>query len=142
MKKIVSIIVVLLILTISISVNASYNPTQYNNANQAQAKQTIIKLSQATVGGKSVEEYNPHPQNQQIGGKTNKIVGNVLGIIRVIGIIVSVGALMVIGIREMTASVEEKSIIKQSMPGYIIGAFLVMAMTTLPSIIYNSVNTL
>ena len=49
---------------------------------------------------------------------------------------------MVIGIREMTASVEEKSIIKQSMPGYIIGAVLVMAMTTLPSIIYNAVNTL
>ena len=57
--------------------------------------------------------------------------------IRSIGIIVSVVTLMVIGIREMTASAEEKSIIKQSMPGYILGAIMVFAMTVIPTLIYE-----
>lgn len=60
-------------------------------------------------------------------------------VIRNIGIVVSVIALMIIGIREMTASAEEKSIIKQSMPGYILGAVMVGAISFLPSLIYNIV---
>lgn len=57
--------------------------------------------------------------------------------IRTIGIIVSVVTLMIIGIKEMTASVEEKSVIKQAMPGYILGAIMVFAMTTIPTLIYE-----
>ena len=60
-------------------------------------------------------------------------------VIRNIGIVVSVIAIMIIGIREMTASAEEKSIIKQSMPGYILGAVMVGAISFLPSLIYNIV---
>ena len=60
-------------------------------------------------------------------------------VIRNIGLVVSVLSLMIIGIREMFSSAEEKSIIKQSMPGYILGAIMIGAITTLPSIIYNVV---
>ena len=61
----------------------------------------------------------------------------VVGAVRGIGIVVSVVALIVIGIKEMTASVEEKSVIKQAMPGYILGVILVVSITFLPTIIYN-----
>ena len=57
--------------------------------------------------------------------------------IRAIGIVVSVIALIVIGIRQITASAEEKSIIKEAMPGYILGLILVVSITFLPTIIYN-----
>ena len=48
--------------------------------------------------------------------------------------------LMILGIKQMTASIEEKSIIKQAMPGYILGAIMVMAITWLPSLIYSVVS--
>ena len=60
-----------------------------------------------------------------------------LGVIRGIGIVVSVASLIVIGIREVTASAEEKSIIKQAMPGYILGAIMVFAITMIPTLVYN-----
>ena len=49
---------------------------------------------------------------------------------------------MAIGIKEMTSSAEEKSIIKQALPVYILGVIMVVAITTLPSIIYNIVKGL
>ena len=44
---------------------------------------------------------------------------------------------MIIGIKEMIGSVEEKSKIKDALPGYIMGVLLIASMTTLPNIIYN-----
>ena len=61
----------------------------------------------------------------------------VVAAVRGIGIVVSVVVLIVIGIKQLTASVEEKSIIKQAMPGYILGLILVVSITFLPTIIYN-----
>ena len=49
----------------------------------------------------------------------------------------SVVTLMIIGIKQMTASAEEKSILKQAMPGYILGAVMVFAMTVIPTLIYE-----
>lgn len=67
----------------------------------------------------------------------NKRAKVVVAAVRGIGIVVAVVALIVIGIKQMTASVEEKSIIKQAMPGYILGVILVVSITFLPTIIYN-----
>lgn len=64
-------------------------------------------------------------------------VGPVLGFIQAIGTVISVIALMIIGFRTLTGSIEEKSAYKESLPGYLIGVFLLFAMTTIPSIIYN-----
>ena len=40
----------------------------------------------------------------------------------------------------MTASVEEKSILKKAMPGYILGAIMIFAITVIPTIIYEIAN--
>lgn len=64
-------------------------------------------------------------------------VGVVLGAIRAIGIILSVGTLIVIGIKTLLGSAEEKSHYKEVMPGYLIGALLIFATTTIPSLIYT-----
>ena len=61
----------------------------------------------------------------------------VLGIINYIGVGISVIALMIIGIKYMLGSVEQKAEYKKTMLGYVIGVFLLGAITTITNIIYN-----
>lgn len=62
---------------------------------------------------------------------------NVLGIVQVIGSVVSVIMLMAIGIKYMLGSVEEKAEYKQTLIPYLIGAALVFSGTTIPQILYQ-----
>lgn len=64
-------------------------------------------------------------------------VGNILGIIRTIGTIVSVVMLIIIGIKYMVGSVEEKAEYKETLKPYIIGAFILFTGTLVPQIIYE-----
>lgn len=61
----------------------------------------------------------------------------IITVIRRIGIIVSVISLMLIGIKTITGSAEEKSEYKERIPGYLLGVVLVVAITLLPTIIYE-----
>ena len=70
-------------------------------------------------------------------GKVEEKVGEVLGYIRVIGTIVSVGVLMVLGIKFMVGSVEEKASYKHSFIPYLVGAGILFTGTLLPEAIYN-----
>ena len=88
-----------------------------------------------------VNHYRPI-QNQANEEEVMNITGSIVTAIRVVGIIISVIALMCIGIRMMVASTQEKSILKESLPGYILGAIMVMAITILPSIIYQLVQNI
>ncbi len=68
----------------------------------------------------------------------------IVSIIRVIGIIVTVISLMLIGIRYMTGSVEEKADYKKSMLPYLIGVFIFFALSQLLGVIIeiaNGINT-
>lgn len=85
---------------------------------------------------------NWKPDDPQKDEKFEGAVGNLLGTINVIGVIVSVIVLIVIGIKYMLGSIEEKAEYKKTMIGYIIGAIMVMSMTTLPNIIYNVTKSL
>ena len=65
-------------------------------------------------------------------------VGNgVVRILTTIGIIVSVATLVVIGIKYMMGSTEEKAEYKKSLLPYVIGAGLVFAASTIAQIVYN-----
>ncbi len=102
------------------------------------AQVSMVYAASTKWSDKSTDWWKPTDPN--IGEKNLVNKANVITtVIRNIGIVVSVIALMIIGIREMTASAEEKSIIKQSMPGYILGAVMVGAISFLPSLIYNIV---
>lgn len=65
--------------------------------------------------------------------------GVVLGAIRNISAVVSVIVLMVIGVKYMIGSVDEKANYKQTMIPYIIGCIMAVAGTTLVTFIYNAV---
>ena len=55
---------------------------------------------------------------------------------------VSVLALVLIGIKYMTGSIEEKAEYKETMMYYIVGAILVFAISNISAMIYNFAQTL
>ena len=63
--------------------------------------------------------------------------GKLLGVIRVIGTIVSVGMIMVLGIKYMIGSAEERAEYKKTLLPYLIGAVLLFAATNIADVIYN-----
>lgn len=69
--------------------------------------------------------------------KLSNRVGKILGIIRIIGTVTSVVMLIVIGLKFMLGSVEEKAEYKQTIIPYLIGAALVFSGTTIPQILYQ-----
>lgn len=86
--------------------------------------------------------YNPKDSSGQVS--SNKLLtkaGHILGVINVIGVIISVIVLIIIGIKYMIGSVEEKAEYKKTMTAYIMGAMLLFGVTTIANIIYNIVNS-
>ena len=65
----------------------------------------------------------------------------ILGAIRNISIVVSVITLMIIGLKYIIGSAEEKANYKETMIPYIIGCILAVSGTTLVSFIYNAFNS-
>ena len=65
------------------------------------------------------------------------IGGKVMGIINTFGVVVAVVVLMVLGIKYMMGSAEEKAEYKKTMMPYVIGAVLIFAATTIANAIYN-----
>lgn len=77
--------------------------------------------------------------------KANEVsdIGNkIFGLVTNIGIICSVAALMLLGIKYMLSSVEEKAEYKKTFGVYIVGAILVFGVSTFAEIIYKVVQSM
>ena len=72
----------------------------------------------------------------------NAKAGHILGVINTIGVVLSVIILMVIGIKYMIGSVEEKAEYKKTMKAYVIGVSLLFSITTIANILYNIANSI
>ena len=73
---------------------------------------------------------------------TNEIVsigGQIIGILQTIGVVLSIVILIIIGIKYMMGSAEEKAEYKKTMIPYIVGAVFIFAASTLANMIYNFV---
>ena len=71
----------------------------------------------------------------------SKKIGPILGWLNILGIIFSVIAIAIIGLKYMTSSVEAKADLKKSILGYVIGVALIATVTTIPNFIYNITTT-
>ncbi len=98
----------------------------------------IIALSPIILA--DVDGINVNPDTNQT--VTTNVGNTVVGVIKVVGIFVSVGALMVIGIKYMMGSAEEKAEYKKVMIPYIIGAVLVFAASVFADKIATFASTL
>lgn len=74
--------------------------------------------------------------------KVSDIGNRIIGAIQVVGSLVSVIALIIIGIRYMLGSVEEKAQYKETLGPYILGAGLVFGISNILGIVYNIATSL
>ncbi len=63
--------------------------------------------------------------------------GKILGIIQVVGTIIAVGMLMVLGVKYMMGSADQKAEYRKTMIPYFIGAILIFAATNITDAIYS-----
>lgn len=63
--------------------------------------------------------------------------GDIMGVINVVGVVVAVVVLMVIGIKYMMGSAEEKAEYKKTMIPYIVGAVLIFGATTIANVVFQ-----
>lgn len=84
-----------------------------------------------------IETFNPDDYKPtQTGGEEVKGIANkIIGILQQIGSIISVIALVALGIKYMLGSIEERATYKETMMPYFIGAILVFATTNVLAII-------
>lgn len=84
------------------------------------------------------------------GDKTDKITasgsmtdlgGKIIGAIQIIGIIIAIVVLLVLGIKYMVGSAEEKAEYKKTMMPYVVGALLIFAASTIVNLLYSVINS-
>lgn len=83
--------------------------------------------------------YDPR-KNSFVSNKIVTKANSILGSITTVGIVIAVIALLIIGIKYMTGSVEEKAEYKKTMIPYIIGILLLLSTSTIVSIIAKMTN--
>ncbi len=94
----------------------------------------IILVSTSVFAASPSETVNINTSNTE---NVTNIGNRILGIIRVVGTIVSVGMLIVLGIKYMMGSAEEKAEYKKTLFPYFIGAILIFAATNLADMVYS-----
>lgn len=62
---------------------------------------------------------------------------NIMGVIQVAGVVIAVIVLMILGIKYMMGSAEEKAEYKKTMIPYLVGAILIFAATTIANVVYQ-----
>ena len=101
----------------------------------------ILILMGTKVFGTTVGDMEPQGIDADkivTGSDTFTNVGaDVVGIIRAVGIVLSVAILSVLGIKYMMGSSEERAEYKKSMLPYLIGAIILFAASNLAEIIYQ-----
>ena len=96
----------------------------------------IVSMGASIVYGTTIGSVNISPDTTNTQNVTD--IGNkIMGIIQVVGILAAVIILMVLGIKYMMGSAEEKAEYKKTMMPYVIGAVLIFAASRIANAIYN-----
>lgn len=88
------------------------------------------------LGLGDLNQYVDQP-NARTPVKFRGMVNTIISIIQTAGSIISVIVLIIIGMRYMFSSVEEKAEYKKTMIGYMIGCIMVFSLVNLLGIIYD-----
>ena len=76
------------------------------------------------------------PEYEGTGG-IKDLGQKIMGIVQTLGIVLAVVVLMILGIKYMMGSAEEKAEYKKTMIPYVIGAILIFGATTIANMVYN-----
>ena len=97
----------------------------------------IILLNATLSYGFSAGDLTGSTLPSEIEDPINKVGNNIITIIASIGSIIRVVVLVVLGIKYMLASVEEKAEYKKTLMPYVIGAVILFGASAIAGIIYN-----
>lgn len=98
----------------------------------------IIMITIITGNSFALEPANLTGNMNATGANELKTVGNsVIGILQVVGIVLSVVILIVLGLKYMMGSAEEKAEYKKTMMPYIVGAALIFMASVLAQVIFG-----
>lgn len=89
------------------------------------------KIDQIAAGSTDVED-----------DKIIELGAKIVTIMQTVGIVVAVVILLILGIKYMMGSAEEKAEYKKTMIPYVVGAILIFASTTIVNIVYQLANGL
>lgn len=88
------------------------------------------------------DSYKPDSQSDVTGATSFLNMANkLIGIVQIVGSIISVIALILIGIKYIVGSVEEKAEYKKTLKPYLIGAIMVFAITNVLGIVQKLVTS-
>lgn len=90
-----------------------------------------------TSSSKKLQDLNSYIGSPTVSDELLSRVGIIFGVIQTIGSVVSVVMLIVIGIKYMTGSIEEKAEYKKTLWPYVLGAFLIFTGSYVPQFIYT-----
>lgn len=95
----------------------------------------------AATGKKIVDTNDYGEANLENNGKALGIVGTILSVIQIVGIIIAIISTLILGIKYMTGSLEQKAEYKKTMIPFIIGIALIVASITIIKAIYTIVSS-
>lgn len=146
-------IFIILISTYLVFINAFYNfssakteenyKEEYTNFITVSAKKDQTSSGGSTSSGSSTSTIDPSDYKpDELSSVETELIFNKTGVIlaaiRNISIVTSVIVLMVIGVKYILGSVEEKASYKETMVPYIIGCILATSGIVIVSYIYNA----
>lgn len=100
----------------------------------------VVLAAGATTGsGEVVTPDQIVAADVDVSGITN-FGKQIVAILQTVGTVVAVVILIILGIRYMMGSAEEKADYKKTMIPYVIGAILIFAASTIANIVYNFVS--
>ena len=104
----------------------------------------IVSIGTSIVYGAS-SVPSPLDIKSQAGSGVDSVKtfgGKLMGVLQTVGVVVAVIILIVLGIKYMAGSAEEKAEYKKTMIPYLVGAILIFAASTIANVIYEFATSL
>ena len=105
-------------------------------ANVALAASSSSSGSGSTISPGDITSIAPE------GNEIQDVGGRILGVLQTVGVVLAVIILVILGIKYMMGSAEEKAEYKKTMIPYLVGAVFIFAAPILANIVYNFVKSL
>lgn len=100
----------------------------------------VISMGASIVYGFTPEELQA--ADSTATDSVRDLGGKVMGVIQVAGVVIAVIVIMILGIKYMMGSAEEKADYKKTMIPYLVGAILIFAGSTIANVVYEFANGL
>ena len=90
----------------------------------------------------SVLAYAPNNwnANEEVSSDMENLVGDILGFVQIVGSAIAIIMIVVLGIKYMVGSVEEKAEYKKTMIPYLVGAICIFAASNISKMVYDAVS--